>query len=42
MLTLTLLVSFFAIGFMINGALKRAKVAMATVPVEEPATQMGR
>jgi hypothetical protein len=42
MITLTVLTAFFAIGFMVHGAITLSKRALAPVEVSEPATQMGR
>ena len=42
MITLTVLSAFFAIGFMVHGAIQLSKRALAPVEVAEPATQMGR
>lgn len=41
MMTLTVLTAFFAIGFMVNGALRLARHAMAPMEVvADPVTQM--
>ena len=43
MITLTVLTAFFAIGFMVHGAIKQSKQAMGKVEMTpEPVTQMGR
>jgi hypothetical protein len=42
MITLTVLTAFFAIGFMVHGAITLSKRAMAPVEMAEPVTTMGR
>ena len=43
MITLTVLTAFFAIGFMLHGAIKQSKNAMKQVEMpSDPVTQMGR